>query len=79
MPREVREGEKSESLFVIKRIKVEETILPDVENTANFHLVLDENESSVRSKCTTSILEFLFLTKVLIRPGELQKRDNFYS
>jgi RNA-directed DNA polymerase len=43
---------KSESLFVIKRIKVEETILPDVENTANFHLVSDEIESSVRSKCT---------------------------
>jgi hypothetical protein len=52
MPREVREGEKSESLFVIKRIEVEETTLPHVENTANFHLVLDENEPLVRSKCT---------------------------
>jgi RNA-directed DNA polymerase len=52
MPRGVKEDEKSESSFVMKEIGVEETTSPNVENTANFHLVLDENETSVRSKST---------------------------
>ncbi len=51
-PRGVWEGEESKCPFVIKGIEVEDTTLPHVENTADFHLVLDENESLVIRKCT---------------------------